>query len=239
MGPALPSPHFKLNLDPSWTPEPSLLCWVQHQLSHSIKKPTQAPRHPSTGSSPPEFRETPPRWRLERGRGEALSEQTWDLGPNLQIIFDIYKVSLDDFFTLQRWAQLQRTLGRGISPGSYFCPSAEERCPNSCFNPRAGSGGRILDARAANRRHLAHKTKLFDGLGGWQRPHRRVSGTLSVHTNTSALCIFSGGGSLVSQIWGHLVVEEFEVGFFFVEPSLSKEAGCLLFNTLHKSLLQL
>lgn len=38
------------------------------------------------------------------------------------------------------------------------------------------------------------KRSSLIGLGGWQRPHGRVSGTLSVHTNTSALCIFSGGG---------------------------------------------
>lgn len=226
MGPAPPSPHFKLNLDPSWTPEPLLLCRIQHRRSHSIKKP---PRHPdSTGSSPPEFWETAACWRLERGRGEALWEQTWDLGPNLQIIFDIYKVSLDDFFTLQRWAQLQRTLGGGISPGSYFCPSAEERCPNSCFNPRAGSGGRTEQPIGVT--WPTKRSSLIDS-GVDSGPTAACPALYRYIPTLQRSVYLVGGGPLglsdmrTLRCWGVWVV-------FFVEPSLSKEAGC-------ESLLQL
>lgn len=90
-------------------------------------------------------------------------------------------VCLYDSFTLLWWAQLLRTLGQGISPVSYFGPSAEERRPNSSFNPQAQFGGRILCSLPSNQ----HRRPSFDGVGG---DSRRVS---PATRHTSAHCIFS------------------------------------------------
>lgn len=99
----------------------------------------------------------------------------------IYIFICIYKLCLYDSFTLLWWAQLQRTLGQGISPVSYFGPSAEERRPNSSFNPQAQFGGRILCSLPANQ----HRRPSFDGVGGDSR--RLPPAT----RHTSADCIFS------------------------------------------------
>lgn len=99
----------------------------------------------------------------------------------IYIFICIYKLCLYDSFTLLWWAQLQRTLGQGISPVSYFGPSAEERRPNSSFNPQAQFGGRILCSLPANQ----HRRPSFDGVGGDSR--RLPPAT----RHTSGDCIFS------------------------------------------------
>lgn len=82
--------------------------------------------------------------------------------------------------------QLQRTLG--ISSGSYFFPSAEERRPNSRFNPSTRSRGRISCTPTANQ-HPAPPDELFDG------PH------LSLHTDTSAGCKFRRCSLLLNELF--------------------------------------
>lgn len=114
----------------------------------------------------------------------------WDLGShyNSKIWFNIFKMSLDDSFVLNSGHSCRGTWG--ISFGSYFHPSAEERCWNSSFNPQLGPAGGSSTLRRPIV-SLQSETGLW-WTCSWQWPRLWAFRFYTAHTNTSARCIFSG-----------------------------------------------
>lgn len=144
-----------------------LLPWIQHQLSHLTAKapsPTCRKYPSSVLTGPLKLSSKSQHHFSPKGVVEQLCWSKRGFSAHCKICssYLIYiNMSLDDSFTLSSGHSCRGL--EGISSRSHFYPSAEELCPNSCFNPSAWSGGTILCAQAANQ-HRPPTNKLFDRL---------------------------------------------------------------------------
>lgn len=116
----------------------------------------------------------------------------WEVFCSLYSIYHIwyiYKMSLDDSFTLSSEHSCRGLWGLVLDHISTH--QLRNGVQIAALIPRLGPAGGSSALKQPISIRLSNKQALWS-TSSWQRPHLCVSSIHSVHTDTSALCIFSG-----------------------------------------------